>query len=301
MSDEVLVFCPMAPTMPRLWGATVQSILRMTHSMPVSFVFREGDNPFTGEEEGEQPLAPTRTAQQKREMGYRNITHNYNWAREQVLAGEYAALMTVEADMIVPPDALERLWATGADIAYGLYCWRHGRREWSAYSEVSERYGKSISEDEIAAKKAWGQVVKVAGVGMGCTLIKRHVLARLDFRLDEDDPAAVCCDWMLALDAQAEGFTQACDLGVVCGHQTMTPYPQVIYPDPLALGMYRVEPLVGKFAARRTVSVGLGQTDEIVFQGSPTSETTRSAQNGVSSWGSLPDTAAQAPQQEGNN
>lgn len=219
---KVLVFCPLHPKPPRLWGRTVQSIFRLDWPYPIDWDFVAGDNPHA------EP--------------YDNVTHVYNRARARVLQEGYDALLAVESDMIVPRDALTRLVATGADVAYGLYVWRHGRRLWSAYTLLEERHGESISADWAAAQAAWGTVIDVAGVGLGCTLIRRQVLEAIPFRAPEDH--LVSCDWTLALDAQAAGFTQRCDLGVVCGHQTTSPWPQILWPSSEVKQGYLSEPLV---------------------------------------------------------
>jgi hypothetical protein len=154
----------------------------------------------------------------------------------------------------VPPHAIQSLVDAGADIAYGLYVWRHNLRRWSAYTELDLFGGYSLSLFHERARGAWGQVVDVAGLGMGCTLIRRNVLEALPFRLYEGeaddwvvkeygdrvrflggDPHRpqknmFCDDWMLALDAAHHGFTQRAHLGVACGHVaeegwTLWPHP----------------------------------------------------------------------------
>jgi hypothetical protein len=233
---DILVYVPIH----RLWGRALQSILRLEWDGRLDIVFAKGDD------------APPEADKQAR---FEAVTAKYNHGRDALLAGSYAAMLTVEDDMIVPSDALRRLWATDADIAYGLYCWRNSNwHKWSAYTELGERHGVSLSDDREAASAAWGTVVDVAGIGNGCTLIRRHVLERLAFR---KTPYA-CCDWGLALDAQAAGYRQACDLGVVCGHMTntrestrqfpavtgTTGEPRIIWPDPDLEGtgrLYRLE------------------------------------------------------------
>lgn len=221
---RILVFCPLSPTPPMLYGRTVQSIFRLEYGGPLHYLFHKGDNPYTVE---------------GRWGRYANVTRNYNMARDVALRDGYDALLTVEADMVVPADALTKLEATGADVAYGLYIWRHGKREWSAYTDLHDRAGESLSRDPDAARAAWGQVVDVAGVGLGCTLIRRPVLEAMRFHFPDD--ALVCCDWMLALDCQARGFTQRAHLGVVCGHITTEPTPRVYWPDPEQGTLYRTE------------------------------------------------------------
>jgi len=245
----VLVFCPMSPSYPRLWGRTIQSIMRMTsETVGLEFWLRGHDNPC--------------------EYPYQNVAHNYNLAREIVLKLGLDALLTIESDMIVPPDTVDRLIATEADIAYGLYVWRHGRKEWSAYTSLKGLKGVSISRDPEAAKAAWGTVIDVAGVGQGCTLVRREVLEKIEFTLWPGSPKFVAPDWMLAIDAQINGFTQRCDLGVVCGHQSYAPWPQIIWPDPDAPDLYRIEalpdPKTGQLPVRilrkgETIELPLGE------------------------------------------
>ncbi len=226
---RILVFCPLNPEPPMLFGRTVESIFRLEYDGPLHYRFHKGDNPCHG---GPRPA-------------YDNIAHNFNLARDAFLAGGYDALLTIEADMIVPRNTATRLarcLAEGADIAYGLYVWRHGSRKWSAYTEIEGVQGRSLSSDPERARRAWGKVVKVVGVGLGCTLISRRVLERFAFRVED---YRCSCDWWLAHDAQEAGLLQVCDTGVVCGHITLSPTLQILWPDSAEERLYRVEYLAG--------------------------------------------------------
>lgn len=226
---KVLLFCPLKPISnakgnrePQLFGRTNESIFRQDYPK-FDMWFSKGDNPFFDNN------------------GRHNIAHNYQKARRWVLDNGYDYLFTVEADMIVPPHGLSKLLDVcenqGADVAYGLYCFRN-TSTWSAWTELDMERGRSIRKDPEKAKAAWGKVIDVAGVGLGCTLISRKVLEALDFRVDDLHPD-VHNDWVFAYDLQQAGFVQKCDLGVVCGHISMTPLPRVIWPDPDAPRMYR--------------------------------------------------------------
>lgn len=243
---KVLVFCPLNPNAPRLWGRTVQSIFRLEWEGPLDWLFVAGDNPH--------------------DAAYENVTHNYERARRAALEGGYDALLCVESDMIVPPDAIAGLLACESDVAYGLYVWRHGRRKWSAYTTLEDRRGVSLSDDPAAAQAAWGGIVDVAGVGLGCTLIRRNVLSGINFRMG-DNPK-VSCDWYLALDCQAAGFTQRANLGVVCGHQTYKPFPQIIWPTNEGR-LYYMEsletPIARSLKAGETISVRVGMGENGVY------------------------------------
>lgn len=134
----------------------------------------------------------------------------------------YTHLFIVENDLIIPPDALERLLAVEADISYGTYCFRRG-------SPVVNVMHKDTTDPltgypELWAK-AWGRVTDCAGLGFGCTLIRRHVLQRFDLRSDYGGGDADTC---LAQDAKKAGLTQRADLGLLCGH--ITPNDTVLWP-----------------------------------------------------------------------
>lgn len=170
--------------------------------------------------------------------GNEAVTAKYQAARATFLAGEWDVFIALEDDMIVPRDTFPRLLAVlegGADIAYALYSWRLHPHKWSAYRAVEELSAVSLWEDQAAARAAWGSVIDVAGLGLGCTAIRREVLEAISFQ----KRGVACADWYLAVDAQARGFVQRCDLGLVCGHMILSPSVHVLWPDVEAEGLVR--------------------------------------------------------------
>jgi len=156
--------------------------------------------------------------------GYDNLCHQLNQGRAAVLNGDFTALLVIEHDMLVPPDAIEKLLSDPADIVYGVYLFRHGSPVLNAYRKtcmLEPDQSLTITDEwypNILAG-AW-QVgrVDVSGCGTGCTLIKRHVLEKLKFRTWENTAP----DIPLACDAAKAGFTQAARFDVICGHFTET-------------------------------------------------------------------------------
>ena len=149
------------------------------------------------------------------------ITTQYNEARRLVLNNDYDALLTVECDMLVPPNAIRRLRNCNADIAYGLYVLRRAPWEWNAYSVMEGMAAWPLSRVEERARSEWGEIVDVDGIGLGCTLIQRRVLEAIRFRADgllHSDGNRSYNDWYFASDAREARFTQRCDTSVVCGH-----------------------------------------------------------------------------------
>ena len=171
---------------------------------------------------------------------WQRVTDKYNAARQVALDGGYTHLLTLEHDVIVPPDALKKLLDADAPICYALYVLRHKLHNtypWNAMTKVEGQNCTSLSEDVDAARKSFGSVINVAGIGLGCTLIRRDVLEALSFRT----PKGTSCDWALSLDAQAMGIQQVCDTSVCCAHMTLVPSPRIYHVDVDAPELYRVE------------------------------------------------------------
>lgn len=151
-----------------------------------------------------------------------NVVNAYNFARDVMLAGTWDALMTVENDIVPPKHALTNLVETNAAVAYGLYCYRGAGHTWNA-----ARGGKHLSASRELAREHWGYVVEVEGYGLGCALIRRHVLECLKLNINDDDD--LHCDSNFARDLTAAGYRQVCDLGVRCGH--IVNHHRIVWPD----------------------------------------------------------------------
>ena len=241
---RILVYTPTHPSYG-MHPQTRESIEAAigNYSDPIEWVISYGDNPY---------INP-----------YENVTYQHNKARQMVLDGEYDALLSIESDMIIPPDTIAGLIEADADIAYGLYVSRHKPYRWLTYKTMNLWGAESYSLDYTGedARSIWGKIIDVAGVGMGCTLIKADVLRQLRFRLHDGshswiqdeyaddfrrmgmDPyqkraGMVCDDYLLAMDAQHYGYTQRCNLSIICGHISDK---GVYWPDIEAKTFYRLE------------------------------------------------------------
>jgi hypothetical protein len=206
-----------------------------------------GDHQVTVHVQGEEGVDP-------KWAPYDQITYKYQVGRAVALAGGYDAMLTVEYDNIVPSDALTRLAAVDADIAYGLYCCRRRYGRWLAFAEIWDNSGTTLTKHAGTALAAWGEVVETQGVGLGCTLIHRRVLEAIPMRREAAHPA--CNDWFLSLDAKRLGFRQAHDCGCVVGHIVAINPERRVWPqgeEPF----YRVENMVTE-EVRRQVAKGSG-------------------------------------------
>lgn len=149
----------------------------------------------------------------------RNVLAQYERGREMALSGGCDALWTVEHDMLVPPGALQMLWDTGAQVAYGVYVLRHGVAVLNTWEFLpgGRNIGESLSlhPDRLAQAVNQG-VAQVSGVGFGCTLIRRKTLERIPFRSGGDGSEAP--DMPFALDCLRAKVHQVAHFGVLCGH-----------------------------------------------------------------------------------
>lgn len=219
---RVLIACPCYPRGTPVFHAVQRAIQRLAIRSQSEVIYLR------------RPLP-------KGESSYANITANYKQARQIALELRVDALLCVEADVLVPEDALEHMSAMQADVMYGLYVWR-GQRLWSAYATVDESRGVSMSADPVRARASWGRIIDVEGVGLGCTLIRRDVLDCVDFRLPANNAEGTCCDWMFALDCKRLGTRQRAHLGVICGHLLHDPSGGSLWPDPSAEVLWRLSP-----------------------------------------------------------
>jgi hypothetical protein len=149
-----------------------------------------------------------------------NILHQYQRAPERFLIGGDDALLVIESDIIPPKNTIEKLAALDADVAYGVYRFRV-----SNVINIFEKYpGKPRNEGEslsihprkLANARRVGKV-HCSGAGLGCVLIKRHVLQSIQFRLE--GPQGAHCDTFFNRDVLHAGFTQMADMSVICGHK----------------------------------------------------------------------------------
>lgn len=199
---SILIVCPMAIGASRIHPLTWQSIQDIAWDRPLDLLFLRDDAPDTPH--------------------LSNLATKLNRARDIFLQGTYDAMLIVEADMIVPVHALQRLTRGKSDVAYGVYCTRRGTHRWLAYDAL-----EGNGDGPVAMPKTWGTTVKTQGAGFGCTLIHRRALEALEFHEDENGEGA---DWNFAKDLVANGMRQVHDFGVLCGHIIQHSPVQVVWP-----------------------------------------------------------------------
>ncbi len=200
---DVLVFTPVH----RLEPETVAALFALEWGGALSFLLQR-DNP------GEDPVA--------------NHYHQYARGREIFLRGAYEAMLVVESDIVVPPDALKRLAALRCDVAYGVYVFRIKTQNvvniFERYPDNSGRPARNIGES-LSVRGLWpaakrAGVVDCSGGGLGIALIQRPVLEAVPFRPPHEYPGGkTFCDSPWTQDVYQRGYTMRADTRVICGHK----------------------------------------------------------------------------------
>lgn len=214
MIKDVLVFTPVL----RLEPETVQAIFALEWEGAISYLFQR-DNPRVAAEGASEA--------QERATGVANHHHQYQRGRQVFLQGAYDAMLVIESDIVPPPFALQRLAALDADVAYGVYVFRRNNviNIFERYPDNNGQPARNVGESlslhprKLQAALHAGKVA-CSGAGLGCALIKRHVLERFAFRiLTEEMTPQVHCDTWFTHDVHGAGFKQVADMTVVCGHK----------------------------------------------------------------------------------
>lgn len=186
---------------------------------------------------------------------HRNVLAQYQWAQREFLSGTWDALLTFEHDHMLPDtDAVQRLLETPGDIVYAPYLLRTSKTLSLWQYLPGGQIGASLSgyPRELAQARA-DRICRVAGVGFGCTLIKREVLQMIPLR--ESGARDACPDLAFARDAARLGFVSLGRLDVPVSHwdsvsQTWlmpfddaASFPNASVGNPLRAAFERLSPL----------------------------------------------------------
>lgn len=98
---SLLIFTPTYADGPR--GETLASVSQQQTTLEITHEVSWLDNPLPG-----------------RRM--ENVIAQYQKAWKMALDGGYDALLTVEHDMVLPSNAVQKLWDTDAAVAMGFTC-----------------------------------------------------------------------------------------------------------------------------------------------------------------------------------
>lgn len=156
------------------------------------------------------------------EAAIKRIVASRNLLRKYFLENNYDYLLSLEQDVIPQPDAIERLLKHGKKIISGVYfnLQKNLKGEIKPlamlWSKIENDVGIHLSEEFVFDKP---DLYEVAACGLGCVLIAREVLEKIEFRagqiLEEGWD-----DMFFCKDAKALRYKIFADTSVFCQHVT---------------------------------------------------------------------------------
>lgn len=170
------------------------------------------------QEHGHQVTWCVDREQAHRAPDHRNVLASYRKAQQRALAEGYDALLTVEHDIVLPEGAVETLASTAGDVVYGVYLLRWGDFVLNTFEYIGDRnLGESLGffPEKLASAYKAG-VVRVSGMGWGCTLIRRKALETVD--LPATWPENPPYDVMFARRCVQAKLKMMANFDILCGH-----------------------------------------------------------------------------------
>jgi hypothetical protein len=140
----------------------------------------------------------------------KNIAFKMTKAKEIALAGNYDYLFNVDADIILPRDALKRLLSHKLDIVSGLYRLQMAHEGTEDYAiKIEDKDGK-WKVPELGKDFNFGDLIKICFCPFGCLLISTKILKKYNLKLTIDGEFTHQCNLF--------GIPMYCDTGVKCQH-----------------------------------------------------------------------------------
>ena len=128
----------------------------------------------------------------KGKTNHQYITESQNMLRDYFLANKFDYYFSYEVDQFGPPNIIEQLMAAKKDVISAPYFIDHGHKSRlliSYFEQIGEKKFETIfPEMKELANFMDGTIKQTYENGIGCTLIKRHVLEKIRFRIEPFAP-----------------------------------------------------------------------------------------------------------------
>jgi GT2 family glycosyltransferase len=159
------------------------------------------------------PVIRTLSAETARE---RIITAR-NILREAFQKSDCEYFFSLEQDVLPPPDTIQRLLSHKKKIISGIYLNPYETEEGlKAQPVLWKDAGQGKMQKFTKEELRQPQLIEVKAAGLGCILIHREVLEKLQFRYDREVEAFD--DVFFCKDARTAGYQLYADTSVKCKH-----------------------------------------------------------------------------------
>jgi hypothetical protein len=157
----------------------------------------------------------------KNETNRETILRCQNYIREYFLEHDYDYLFSLETDIFPPVNVIEYLLLLNKDVVCLPYFVGQAYYSRIMMFDTEDfgliRLGKPMSQDKSFLFFD-GKVKQVNQPGIGCMLIKRHIIEKFAFRIDLNDPAKSHADVYFNEDLRKAGIPVYMDTSFICQH-----------------------------------------------------------------------------------
>lgn len=219
MKQKVLIGCPTSETFDYCLDEFLQGIRNTTYK---NYDLLMADNSKTGKYlEKLKSLGIDAIKGQYVENYRERIALSRNIMVDKALEGNYDYLFSVDQDVVLPADAIERLMKFDKQIISGVY-YGYFRVKGVVkllpllYAGIDEQSKRQLSLEEVREEK----LIEIRYCGSGCLLIKTGVLNKIRFGLEKDNPTTTD-DIYLCNRAREQNIKLFAFTGVKCRHMVM--------------------------------------------------------------------------------
>lgn len=153
-----------------------------------------------------------------------SIVQSRNILRKHLLERDYDYFLSLEQDVIPPKNIIEQLLQHNKKVITGVYYTTylfHGIPKlrpliWADVSKNSDKMRFMNSECIAAKNLPYPLLTKIKMCGLGCILIHRSVLEKINFRVPED--YSTYDDFAFCTDVKKIGEDVWADLTIQCEH-----------------------------------------------------------------------------------
>tara|TARA_Y100000310_G_scaffold345757_1_gene469340 strand:- start:1375 stop:2073 length:699 start_codon:yes stop_codon:yes gene_type:complete len=151
----------------------------------------------------------------------KRITHSRNILRDIAIKENYDYFLSLEQDVIPPPEVIQQLLKHNKDVVSAVVYTKFllgdaTERKIRPLMWIENKDGTQtmrFASPEIENKAG---LIKIKACGLGCILIKRNVLEKIKFRLNEKENTYD--DIPFCADVVSNGFDLFGDANVKCKH-----------------------------------------------------------------------------------
>ena len=152
------------------------------------------------------------------------LTRSQEFARRMALDEGYDYLMSIESDILMPPNVIQTLMGRAKEMVGSLYMIGPPENRWPCVTVSKTDPRTGLVGSRLLLKEEFPDFQKkhlmaVNGCGLGCTLIERHVIEKIKFTYYPDLKGH--SDIFFSNDVWKYGMRVFVDTSIICAHKNV--------------------------------------------------------------------------------